>query len=176
MVDKSLNYGRHLIRRFLQQAEPFTSVLDLGAGGGADLGLVQEIDSQARRLAIEVYPPLVNALKSNNVEVFDVNIENETLPFEDASVDVIIANQILEHTKEIFWIFHEVTRILPVGGKFIIGVPNLASFHNRLLLGCGRQPTSLNNASAHVRGYTRHDLMRFIELCFPQGYVLRGFG
>ena len=53
----------------------------------------------------------------------------------------MIANQILEHTKEVFWIWHEIARVLAPQGQLILGVPNLASAHNRLLLLLGRQPT-----------------------------------
>jgi len=105
-----------------------------------------------------------------------LDIERGVFPFANESIDVVVANQILEHTKEIFWIFHEITRVLTVGGKLIIGVPNLASLHNRLLLLIGIQPTSIQNASAHVRGYTKYDLLRFLRNCFPDGYELKGFG
>ncbi len=88
----------------------------------------------------------------------------------------MIANQVLEHTKELFWIFHETTRSLKEGGYFIIGVPNLASFHNRLLLAIGRQPSQINSASAHVRGFTKPDLVGFVNDCFPGGYELVRFG
>ena len=50
-------------------------------------------------------------LKSLGVSVFALNIERDALPFEDGSVDIVIANQILEHTKEFFWIFHQVSRV-----------------------------------------------------------------
>lgn len=63
-----------------------------------------------------------------------LNIERDPLPFADESVDIFMANQVLEHCKEIFWIFSEVSRCLKPGGCFIIGVPNLAALHNRLLL------------------------------------------
>ena len=39
------------------------------------------------------------------------NIERDDLPLADGQADLIIANQVLEHTKEIFWIFHEVSRL-----------------------------------------------------------------
>jgi len=85
----------------------------------------------------------------------------------------VIANQILEHTKELFWIAHEVSRILRKGGHFIVGVPNLASAHNRLLLAFGRQPTCIRSYSAHVRGFTKGDLLSFLESGFPGGYDCR---
>ncbi len=37
MIDRTLNYGRHIIRDFLRQSIPANSVLDLGAGSGTDL-------------------------------------------------------------------------------------------------------------------------------------------
>ena len=89
---------------------------------------------------------------------------------------MVISNQTLEHVKEIFWILHEISRTLKMGGHFIIGVPNLASMHNRLLLLLGKQPTCLQNASAHVRGYTRSDILKALTTVFPGGYQLAGFG
>ena len=73
--------------------------------------------------------------------VHSLNIENDSLPFPNGSVDVLILNQVLEHTKEILWIFHETTSALRVGGKVILGAPNLAAGHNRILLVFGKQPS-----------------------------------
>jgi len=103
-------------------------------------------------------------------------MERESLPFAGDSFDVVMSNQTLEHVKEIFWIMHEISRTLKVNGHLIIGVPNLASFHNRFMLLLGRQPTCLQNHSAHVRGYTRHDILRLLNLVFPGGYDLVEFG
>ena len=176
MIDRSLNYGRHLIRKFLADAMPFSSVMDIGAGSGSDLTIAAEINPNASRMAIELSQPYVERLTQQNILVHKLNIEKDCLPVSDGSTDVVIANQILEHTKELFWIFHEITRVLPLDGKLIIGVPNLASLHNRLLLLLGMQPTPIQNASAHMRGYTKHDVVRFLNLCFPGGYRLLRFG
>jgi SAM-dependent methyltransferase len=176
MIDRSLNYGRHHIAKFLTREKSSSKILDLGAGHGKDLMTARRILPEAQLLAVESWPPYIEELKSLGVSVFGLNIERDALPFEDESVDVVIANQILEHTKELFWIFHEVSRALRVGGKFIVGVPNLASLHNRILLACGRQPSSLKSASAHVRGFTKRDLTHFAESCFPKGYELINFG
>ena len=85
-------------------------------------------------------------------------------------------NQVLEHIKEIFWVFHETTRILSIGGKVIIGVPNLASLHNRLLLLFGKQPSPVKNYSAHVRGFTKDDILSFLNTCLPDCYRMISFG
>ncbi len=175
-VDRELNYGRHLISRFLKRAMPFASVLDIGAGHGTDLRTAATENRQAKLFAVEAYRPYVDELRSAGVVVFPLNVEKDSLPFKSAEVDVVIANQVLEHTKEIFWVLHEISRILKLGGKLIVGVPNLASLHNRFLLLFGHQPTVINTTSAHVRGFTRHDMQRFLQLCFPDGYRLRDYG
>jgi len=151
-------------------------VLDIGAGRGDDLLLARSHNSAVDLHAIEVHPEYQKILRQKGIPVHPLNIERDKFPFPDESVDVVIANQILEHVKEVFWVFHEATRVLRVGGTFIIGVPNLASFHNRLLLAVGKQPTCIQNHSAHVRGYTKHDILKFLSLCFPGGYSLEKFG
>lgn len=175
MIDRTLNYGRHHIRGFLRAAAPYRTVLDIGAGSGYDLALAREEQPEARLYAVEADRELVERLAAQGIEVHELNIEQDRFPFPDGSMDVVVANQILEHTKELFWIFHEVSRVLREGGSLIVGVPNLASLHNRLLLMLGRQPTSLQNASAHVRGFTRSDLLRTLAAVFPGGYALRNF-
>jgi SAM-dependent methyltransferase len=175
MIDRSLNYGRSAIEKFLRGISPVEQVLDIGAGGGTDLEAVRLCSPNARLYAVESYPPNVEKLEQRKIEVLKANIEREALPFADEFFDVVMSNQTLEHVKEFFWILHNMSRTLKVGGHLIIGVPNLASAHNRLLLLAGRQPTCLQNASAHVRGYTKHDFLRALEKIFPGGYKLEGF-
>jgi SAM-dependent methyltransferase len=175
MIDRSLNYGRHHIKRFLRNAGEMRTVLDLGAGHGDDLMLARDVAPASVLHAVEVYPPYADELETKGITVHALNIERDVLPFPDGSVDVVIMNQILEHVKEVFWIGHEITRVLTVGGSLIIGVPNLAAFHNRLLLLAGKQPTPLKNYSAHVRGWSKDDFSVFFAECFS-GYTLRDFG
>jgi SAM-dependent methyltransferase len=172
MIDRNLNYGRHLIHKFLSGSDPYDVVLDLGAGKGIDLQIAKEVNSNCRAIALESYGPYVQILQGKGIEVFSANIEKDKLPFEDNSVDVIIMNQIMEHVKEVFWILHEVTRVLKRNGSFIVGVPNLASLHNRILLLFGKQPTIIKNSSAHVRGYTLHDFRKLLESGHPQSWEL----
>lgn len=176
VIDRNFNFGRKLVKKYLQYSIPCNSVLDLGAGHGHDLMAARELNPDAELQAIELCREYSHELAAQGFSVYNIDIEKDPLPFEPESVDVVIANQILEHTKEIFWIFHEITRVLPVGGKVIIGVPNLASLHNRILLLFGKQPSPIKSHSAHIRGFTRGDILNFLENCFPQGYKLRAFG
>jgi SAM-dependent methyltransferase len=175
MIDRSLNYGRSAIKKFLLGLSPIERALDVGAGGGDDLETVRKCSPGAALYAVESYPPNVEKLKQAKIEVLQANIEREVLPFTDEYFDVVMSNQTLEHVKELFWILHNMSRTLKVGGHMIVGVPNLAAAHNRLLLLLGRQPTCLKNASAHVRGYTKRDFLGALDKIFPGGYKLEGF-
>lgn len=142
MIDRTLNYGRHHIANFLRQASASPSlIVDLGAGHGADLATAESVHPSACLAGVESWPPYVEALSAKGITVYSLNIERDPFPFTDKSVDVVIANQVLEHCKEVFWIFSEVSRILKPGGCFIVGVPNLAALHNRFLLALGYQPS-----------------------------------
>jgi 2-polyprenyl-3-methyl-5-hydroxy-6-metoxy-1,4-benzoquinol methylase len=174
-VDVELNYGRNIIKSFLEQISPLDILVDLGAGGGEDLSIAREISPGADLVGIDCDLDHAIDIQDKNYRVINLNIERDKLPFASESVDVFVANQVMEHIKEIFWIFHEVTRCLKINGHMIIGVPNLASLHNRYLLLLGKQPTQLKNYSAHVRGYTKSDMINFLEEAFPGGYALEGF-
>lgn len=114
-------------------------------------------------------------LRKRGVLVHSCNIETESLPFADNSLDLILCSQVIEHTKELFWIFHELTRSLKIGGHLIIGVPNVASLHNRVCLLFGKHPTQAKACSAHIRCFSRNDFLLFLNECFPTGYQLERF-
>ena len=174
MIDKELNYGRHILKKVLLRFNTKTilnfNCLDIGAGSGKDLDIVCNAFPEAKTIAIEGWKENVKLLKSKGHAVHQINIEEDDFPIATNSMDFIIANQILEHCKEIFWIFHEATRVLKVGGILYIGVPNLDSLHSRILLLFGFQPTCIRNNSAHIRGFTYFDIVNFINTTFPNGY------
>ena len=174
MIDRMLNYGRDTIHLFLRKSSPCKKILDIGAGIGEDLMLARSVCPGAQLLAVECNQENIRMLKERGVDVYPINIERERLPLDDESVDIVIVNQVMEHTKEVFWIFHEITRVLRPDGTLILGVPNLASLHNRLLLLFGRQPSPLKMNSAHVRGFTKSDILRFLTSCWD-GYALADF-
>lgn len=173
-----LNYGREIIKNWVvdyvvknykkNQQKEF-KILDQGCGHGDDLINIQskikelQLPIQLELYGIENYPPYVQECKEKGIKVYSLDIERDIYPFNENSIDVIITNQVLEHTKEIFWIFEQFTRILKPNGILIIGVPNLASLHNRILLLFGYQPTAQQSLGPHVRTFTLSDLKAFAE-------------
>ena len=156
------NYGRHHLRNFLEKnALRIVDVLDIGAGNGEDLAIVKSIIADSRIKACEWDIENCEKLESFGAEVFQCDLERDLLPYGDSKFDLIIADQIFEHIKDVFWVTHEVSRTLKVGGYLYIAVPNLASFHNRILLLFGHQPTCNYSNGPHVRVFTVGDLKKF---------------
>jgi len=171
-VDPQLNYGRQQIARLVERCAGARTVLDIGAGTGADLTNVRTVLPQAQLVGFDCAARSLGLLRARGIEAHELDIEHQPFPLAAGTADLVIANQILEHAKEIYWIFDQISRVVATGGHLIVGVPNLASLHNRLLLACGRQPTPIRSASAHVRGFTKPDLLDFVDSCFPGGWQL----
>jgi SAM-dependent methyltransferase len=159
-VDHTETYGRHI----LDTASKGLTVglcVDLGCGAGDDLIVVKNNHPRVRCIGVDFGNWNREELERKGIESVSVNIESETLPFESETVDLIIANQVLEHTKEVFFINHEIFRTLKVGGHLYVGVPNVLSFHNRLLGLFGTHPTSAKMISGHIRVFSKRDTVLF---------------
>jgi SAM-dependent methyltransferase len=161
--------GRHIVAALGASLCPMPrpNVLDIGAGYGTDLlntgQAMKTAGNQPLLYAIESFPNAVSHLVNLGVDVHAIDIERSALPFANEFFDLVICNQVLEHTKEIFWIVSELTRVTKVGGKLIIGVPNLGSLHNRISLLFGAQPPAIHVFGPHVRGYTVPGMTDFLE-------------
>ena len=174
-VDHNEGYGPHIIQQYLQQLPTVKVAVDIGAGNGRDIGFIRNRFPQADLYAIECMPDYITNLERQGIKTYAIDIEAEALPFHNESVDLVICNQILEHTKELFHILHEINRILKIGGHFIVGVPNVASLHNRIGLLLGKHPTQGKSCSAHVRCFSKNDFLLFLQECFPGGNILVRF-
>lgn len=86
-----------------------------------------------------------------------------SLPYENNYFDLIIMNQVLEHTKNISHIISDINRVLKKDGLFVVSVPNLAALHSRFLLLFGEMPFAIQGMDAHVRGFTMKALKRYVE-------------
>ena len=154
------------IERLLRGIAPLRSkpaLLDVGCWDGEFSVRGGKALGAGRIAGVEVYEgPAVEA-EGRGLEVARVDLESKPLPWEDASFDVVVCNQVLEHLKNIWLPMSEMHRVLRPGGHAVLSVPNLASLHNRVLLGIGRQPTSIRVFGPHVRGYTFSEFCDFVE-------------
>jgi SAM-dependent methyltransferase len=138
-------------------------LLDVGCWDGEFTRRCGSVLGAGRILGVEIYEQPARAAEARGIEVARVDLEEQRLPWPDASVDVVICNQVLEHLKNIWLPMSEMHRVLKPGGHAVLSVPNLASLHNRILLGIGRQPTSIRVFGPHVRGYTWNEFRLLVE-------------
>src|SRR4051812_48880053 len=80
MIDRTLNYGRHHIERFLRAAAPYQKVLDIGAGFGNDLLTARKVQPSSQLIGVEPYAPYVKELEGKGIKVHSLNIERDRFP------------------------------------------------------------------------------------------------
>ena len=129
-------------------AAPSALLLDLGCDDGA---WTEELRGRLGMPSENVFGLELVAERAELARArgFDVRVGDldETWPFEDASVDFVHANQVIEHVRRLDHFVTELKRVLRPEGKAIICTENLASWHNIAALALGYQPFSLTNVS-----------------------------
>ncbi|MBF0431502.1 MAG: class I SAM-dependent methyltransferase [Fibrobacteria bacterium] len=163
-----LTYGRAIVRNWAlghtSQFDELPKILDIGCGKGDDLsGIGEALGRKCELHAIEYYDEYRKLCEEKGIQAKEVNIERDVYPWEDNFFDLVIANQIIEHTKDTFYMISEISRILKPDGSLIIGIPNLAAWHDRLILLLGQQPSGMKMLGPHPRGITRPALKQFME-------------
>ena len=114
------------------------ALLDYGCADGE---LTRRFAAQAgatKVFGVEVVDRLISAAQGRGVEIIEVQGGRMLLP--DACVDVVTANQVIEHLSDTDSFVREVHRVLRPGGTFMVSTNNLASWHNIVALLVGAQP------------------------------------
>ena len=157
---KMLMNVNHLISEMISQ-ERCNILLDIGVHKG-DASVQYVKKSNADLIGIDWRDERSDEYKKRFTDFHVVDLEKNKLPFEDNFFDVVVCNQVLEHIKNIYTPLTEIWRVLKPNSIFCFSVPNLASFHNRLLLAIGEQPSTIRSMGAHVRGFTMKESIRLL--------------
>ncbi len=121
-------------------------ILDLGCGGNKTVPHAIGVDMIAKNEFIET---LVNTVSSA-----DVNADiTKPLPFEEGSIDTIIARHIVEHLMDSVTILGRWRTLLKKKGRLIIAVPNNA-IHKSI-------PMNIE----HVHGFDPVSMKSLLEVC-----------
>jgi len=114
-------------------------LVDLGCGDGAFTVEAARRAGAGRIVGVETDEAYVAAARGRGIEVLDADL-GKPLPFDDASIDGLVSNQVIEHLWDTDLFLKEIARVLRPGGYAVLSTNNLASWHNVASLAMGWQP------------------------------------
>jgi SAM-dependent methyltransferase len=110
----------------LASITPGETILDLGSGAGFDAFLAaRRVGPTGRVIGVDLTPEMIEQARANAERAGCTNVEFrlgdiETLPLEDASVDLVISNCVLVLVPDKAKAFAEIARVLKPGGRVAI--------------------------------------------------------
>ncbi|MBK6365725.1 MAG: methionine biosynthesis protein MetW [Polaromonas sp.] len=113
-------------------------VLDLGCGDGALLAYLQE-NRKCMGYGIEIDDTNVHACVKRGVNVIQLNLDEGLALFDDASFDVVLQIDTLQHLRNAEVMLRETVRVGRLG---VVAFPNFAHWPNRLSVMQGRMPVT----------------------------------
>ncbi len=128
-----------LIQHAIAELVPHGSrVLDLGCGDGAMLEYLQTARG-CTGYGVEIDDANVLACVQRGVNVIQLNLDEGLALFEDASFDVVLQIDTLQHLRNAETMLRETARVGRVG---VVAFPNFAHWPNRLSILQGRMPVT----------------------------------
>lgn len=128
-----------LIQHAIAELVPRGSrVLDLGCGDGAMLEYLQR-ERGCTGYGVEIDDANVLACVQRGVNVVQLNLDEGLVMFGDASFDVVLQIDTLQHLRNAEVMLRETVRVGRLG---IVAFPNFAHWPNRLSILRGRMPVT----------------------------------
>lgn len=106
--------------------QPGERVLDLGSGAGFDAFLAaRQVGPTGAVIGVDMTPPMIERARANAATVGLAHVEFrlgdiEALPVDDASVDVVMSNCVVNLAPDKAAVFREASRVLAPGGRLAI--------------------------------------------------------
>jgi len=156
-------FGTVRIKRYIF-AKQFVSnciVLDAGCGSGNGVEYLAANGAQ-RVIGIDISHKVIQHAKKHylrdNLEFQMMDVTN--LAFGDATFDVVVSFEVIEHIRQYHQYLSEILRVLKPGGLFIMSTPN-RRFRTR-------QDSNLPTLQSHLKEFFTQELGELLASCFPE--------
>lgn len=148
-----------------ERGEAPLDLLDVGVGRGRTLRFLEAMGLEPRlrlhgldrAIRPDLYRPDAWELRVGDAE--------RALPYEDASMDVVVFEQVLEHLWDIDTPLREIERVLRPGGLLVLGVPTfpgpLAALRNLALRVFPKAHAA--SRSQHHQTFSRRSIVRHLR-------------
>jgi ubiquinone/menaquinone biosynthesis C-methylase UbiE len=150
MFDNAMNLNKENILGLIAPG-PETRLVDLGCDDGTWTRALGDRLGSKNLYGVEVVEERAFLARKQGIKVVNCNLE-QGLPFKKECVDVVHANQVIEHVSNIDLFISEIYRVLKPGGYTLISTENGSSWHNIFASILGWQIFSLTNCSATQGG------------------------
>ncbi len=166
---------------------PGETVLDLGSGAGFDAFLAaRHIGDAGHVIGVDMTPEMIEKARANAAEGGFTNVEFrqgrlESLPLEDASVDAVTSNCVINLVPDKSVVFREIARVLRPGGRLVISdiildgpLPPALASDLLAYVGCVAGAMQRDTYFGFVRsaGLTGVRLHKDVDYLAAAGYVL----
>mgnify|MGYP001567622074 CR=1 FL=1 len=125
----------HFLSGHLKKTVRYEHVLDVCCGWGYYLKI------NPKAWGVDIVPECIEYLSQCGYKVKMCNVIEEDLPFPDATFDLVLMHDAMEHftLQEAEKILKKVYHILKKGGKFLIVVPNQKGYEYGVRINCGHK-------------------------------------
>jgi len=171
--DRARRQARMLAAALARRPGP-QRIVDVGCGDGAATHVLKRLDPRNTVIGIDWSAAALEQARARGLLVIQGGIDGSGLPLPEASADVVIMSELIEHLVDTDAALDEAYRVLRPGGILLLSTPNLAAWFNRGLVGLGIQPlfseVSLrgiygrpgHEVAGHLRLFTRRALVEFL--------------
>ncbi len=141
-----------------------SKVLEIGCASGK-LANILALSKKCLVYCVEKDPIIAAIARNKCVEMLNMDIETEELPYVNGAFDCIILGNVLEHMKEPSKILANLKKYLSDSGFLIYSVPNIVNWHSRMTIFFGKFEYAENGVfdKSHLRFYNLNSAKKLAE-------------